>query len=134
MLAVFSGSTSSEVCLTSSSLLVVCSSSRFAHANPRSTLHVVRLSDFKASLATQCRWEVRHHLLRDVDASLLLLVSGFRRGWSSLHLWVQHWRCSGWCRRSGSTSTRRSCKLEGFLNNPNNVLLGFASVCCGTTL
>ena len=81
--------------------------------DPRSTLFGVRLSDFEASLATQCCSEFRHYLLRDVDASFVLLVSGFRRCWSSLHLWVHHWKCSGWC-RLGSTSTRPSCMLQGF--------------------
>ena len=92
----------------SSSLLVVVSSSHCACAGSCSILAVilarlssVRLSDFKAILATQRRSKFIHHLFGDVDASSVLFVSRPCRCRSSLRLWVRHWKCSCWCRRFG---------------------------------
>ena len=68
-----------------------------ACGDPGSALLRVWLSDHQATLAAQCRSELRHHLLRDVDASAVLLVPGFRRCRSRLHLWVHQCNVSGWC-------------------------------------
>ena len=67
--------------------------------NPGSTLLRVRLSDHQANLAAQRRSELRHHLLRDVDASDILFVPGLRYRRSGLHFWVHHLNVSG--RRCG---------------------------------
>ena len=55
----------------------------------------MRLSDHQAPIAVQGRSELRHHLLRDVDASGILFDSGFRYCRSGLHFWVQHRNVSG---------------------------------------
>ena len=67
--------------------------------DPGLALLRVRLSDHHATIAAQRRSELRHHLLRDVDASAVLFASGFRHCRSSLHFWVHHWNASG--RRCG---------------------------------
>ena len=47
------------------------------------------------TLVAQRRSELRHHLLRDVDASDILFVSDFRHCRSGLHFWVRHRNVSG---------------------------------------
>ena len=71
--------------------------------DPRSTSFGVWLSDFWAAFATQSRSRFRHHLLRDVEASSVFLVSGIRRR-STLHFKVHRWKISGSCHRDFDTS------------------------------
>ena len=75
-------------------------------SDPGPALLRVRLSYHQATLAVQGRSELRHHLLRDGDASDILFVSGFRCCRSGLHFWVHHRNVPGRAAALGSTSTR----------------------------
>ena len=59
------------------------------------------------------------HLLRDVNASAVLFVSGSRRCRSGLHFWFTIGMHLAGAAGSGSTSTRPSCKLHEFPSIPN---------------
>ena len=86
----------------------MCRSVLHPCSDPGSALLRVWLSDHQATLAAQRRSELRHHLLRDVDASAVLFVPpllGSPPGAAGM----------------GSTSTRPSCKLQGFPSIPNSI-------------
>ena len=67
-------------------------------SNPGSTFLRVKLSDHQATPAAQ-RSKFRHHHLRDVNASAVLVVPGSRRCWFGLNLRVHHRKMSGKCSR-----------------------------------
>ena len=72
--------------------------------DPRSTSFGVWLSHFWAGFCNpKSRSRFRHHLLRDVEASSVFLVSGIRRR-STLHFKVHRWKISGSCHRDFDTS------------------------------
>ena len=84
-----------------------------------SALHRVWLSDHQAPLAARCRSELRHHL-RDVDASAVLHVLGFRRCGPAFTSGFTMGMCLFGAAGLGSTATRPSCKVQGFPSVPNS--------------
>ena len=63
--------------------------------NPGSKFLRVKLSDHQATPAAQRRSKLRHHLLRDVNASAVLFVPGSRRCRLGRNLQAHHRKISG---------------------------------------
>ena len=108
-------------------------------SDPGPALLRVRLSDHQATLAAQRRSELRHHLLRDVDASAILFVSGFSSLSVRPPLLGSPSECIWPALRSWDRLSRvRLASSKGFRVFPtsyrgSSALLCFASECCGTT-
>ena len=98
----------------------VCKIVLHTRSDPGLALLRVRLSDHQATLAAQRRSELRHHLLRDVNASDILFVSSLLSVPASTSGFTIGMYLAG-AAGLGSTSTRPSCNLHGFPSSPNSI-------------